>query len=850
MQHRLANVSLEITPKPLFRKDDAFVLALFRDVFLQWHALLRHADQVSLLWWLSDGTDLLVHNRDWDAPIEWMFWQGFAHPTYDVPLEKDPGRDSITATPRIYRPDAVELTGRDVRRIVEMIRRAGREALGRDVRVGVAFDPGCEFSNHPFRYRDHPELLIGDRMKCIDCTTRLHADPRPFAGFPGGLPEGTPFGRFFGRQARLYLADMGFDYLWLSNSFGFGRSPYAFGGVGQFFDGETYRPEGNVAVRDAILEFWRLFREECPGVGVECRGTDFTLGMNLVNHATPYAGMYASDFGIDPPPNTPWPALTRNHGLALAGYMSQIAGARGSRLPLRFYTSDPWFCNSPWFDRWERRPHDLYLAGAVCRIDEDGTVRAFNDVKFLSIDTSWGEVPEQIPDEVIPHVKRAVAHRPDAVPPVVWLYPFTAYHRYAFERTDRLGEVMAGDLLVQHAINTGLPLSGVVTTEAFATARIARPGLFGGSVLVSPVPEAGSAWADALADHLERGGAVLCYGPSGRADDRWRTLLGVAQSEPIEGVLSLRAPDDPDRYRGAPAATVCEHLPALNAGGIGEVPAVAEGADCRVLATVAKDGVERLAALVRADPAWRGGRLAWVRGTSSVTPAGVRGRNLAAYDPADRYPCEQLLRHALGALGWTVAVERSGPGPESVHLMVSRCRNGFVFAGFSPDPDLVLRLRTPLGAPVLPGRDGSLENGALRWPVWHWFHEECRVFVEQRDGRISLHPEPAKHPLYRVRWVLTGLRDAIVRFFPESGCEGHTSVLVNPDLRYCIVGETCASEWVETAWGRCLELRHVTGTATFAWAPDDAVEPVKAGPGVQPPGGVNTASNSDNACRT
>ena len=202
----LANVSLEMTPKPLFRKDDGFVLDVFRKLFRDWDPLLRESERISFLWWLSDGTDLLVYNRDLDAPIEWMFWQGFAHPTYDVALEKDPGRDSMTATPRIYRPDAVELTGADVRRIVGLIRQACLEALGREVRVGMAFDPGCEFSNHPFRYRDHPELLMGDRMKCIDCTARLHADPRPFAGFPQGLPEGTLFGRFFGRRARRRLA--------------------------------------------------------------------------------------------------------------------------------------------------------------------------------------------------------------------------------------------------------------------------------------------------------------------------------------------------------------------------------------------------------------------------------------------------------------------------------------------------------------------------------------------------------------------------------------------------------------------------------------------------------------------
>ena len=823
----LKNVSLEVSPKPLFRKDDAFVLGVFRGMFRQWYSLLKESDQISVLWWLSDGTDILTYNRDGEAPIEWMFWQGFAHPTYDVAMEKDPGRDSITATPRIYRPDAVTLNGADVKRIVGLIRQAGMEVLGKRVRVGVPFDPGCEFSNHPFRYRDHPELLMGDRMKCIDCTATFHADSRPLAGFPDGIPEGMKFGRFFGRQVRLYLADMGIDYLWLSNSFGFGRSPYATGGVGQFFDGYQYTPEGNCAVRDDILAFWKLLREECPDVDIECRGTDFSLGMNLVNHATPYLGMFSKAIGIAPPPNTPWPALTDNHGIALAGYMSQIASAPGDTLPMRFYTTDPWFCNSPWLDRWNRKPHDIYLSGSVSRIWNDGSVLAFNDVKFLSVDSSWGEMLDVIPDEVIPHIKRAVNYRPDGPAPVLWLYPVAEYHRYAFDEQARIDEVMAGDLLIQHAINCGLPLSGVVNTDAYVETSVGNPKRYLGSVLVTPVPDPGSPWAAAVEAHLKAGGRALCYGTAAHADAHWLAMLGLDKAEPIDGALEIRILEDPDLYLAVPPAKICEHAPSLNAGGMAEVVRDSSDPATRVLALVVKDGVERVASLVRTDPEWNGGKLAWVRGTTSVTVAGVQGRSLATRDPALSYPCENLLRHALGALGWEVRIERPSPGAEAVHLMISRNRNAFMFAGYSPLPEGVLGIKTPLGAPVLPGRDFDLVDGALRWPMWHWFHEECRVFVEQSDGRMGLHPVSPKHPLYRRRWLLTGLKDAVVRFFPETGCEGHTSVLVNTDIRYCIVGEDCVSAWLDTPWGRCLELRGVTGTVSFAWTSDENVEPVK-----------------------
>jgi len=822
----LKNVSLEMSPKPLFRKDDDSVLAVFRSMFRDWQSLLRHAEQVSFLWWLSDGSDLLVWNRDWEAPIEWMFWQGFAHPTYDVPLEQDPQRDSIVATPRLYHPDAITLNAADVRRIIGLIRQAGQEVLGCSVRVGMAFDPGAEFSNHPFRYQDHPELLMGAVMKCIDCTARFEADPRPFAGFPDGIPAGLPFGRFFGRQARLYLDDLGFDYLWLSNSFGFGRSPYASGSIGDFFNGREFTPQGNLKVHDDILEFWQLLREEMQGREIECRGTDFTVGMNYVNHATPYPGMYDHALAVPPPPNTPWPALTRNHGIAIAGYLTHIAAAGGDLLPMRFYVSDPWFCNAPWLDRWHRNPHDIYLSGAVARVSPEGRVEAFNDVKFLSVDTSWGEVPEVFPDEIIPHIKRATAMRPDAVSPLLWVYPLREYHGYTFTDSSRIAEVLAGDLLIQQAINDGLPVSTVIATEIFVKLTSDDPARFRGQVLLTPVPLAGSAWEKALTSHLRSGGRVLLYGSTDHAGAEWRQLLGLQTETALDGEFQLEF-DPQGIARPEPAPTLtCLHNPALSGGGVSEI-AAADVAGLKVLARMHQGGRSRIAASVRSLPEWRGGQLAWVRGTSSIDGQNVHRWSLATLPVTEFYPTERILRLALAELGWQVGIERTEATNESVHLMLTRHRNGFVLAGFSPDSEAALVLRTPLGVPVMPRRTVCLKDGSLRWPVWHWFHEECRVFVEQQEGRLSLLPISPKHAIYRKRWQLTGLCNATVRFFPEAGCEKHTDVLVNGSPNYCIVGEESDRAWVETPWGRCLELRGITGQVMFAWAPDDVVIPVK-----------------------
>ena len=70
--------------------------------------------------------------------------------------------------------------------------------------------------------------------------------------------------------------------------------------------------------------------------------------------------------------------------------MSHIAELPDDRLPFRYYIHDPWFCNSPWLDRYAREPWDLYPVLAVSRIDDNGRTVSANSVALLSVDSTWG----------------------------------------------------------------------------------------------------------------------------------------------------------------------------------------------------------------------------------------------------------------------------------------------------------------------------------------------------------------------------------------------------------------------------------------------------------------------------
>ena len=82
--------------------------------------------------------------------------------------------------------------------------------------------------------------------------------------------------------------------------------------------------------------------------------------------------------------------------------MSHVAELPDERFPFRFYIHDPWFMNSPWLDRYGREPWDLFQPLSIGRIDGKGRVSMANSVAMLSVDDTWGRMPDQVPREVIP----------------------------------------------------------------------------------------------------------------------------------------------------------------------------------------------------------------------------------------------------------------------------------------------------------------------------------------------------------------------------------------------------------------------------------------------------------------
>lgn len=519
------SVNLEMSLKPFKKTDRESLRGVCSTVFRQWAALLKGRESISVMLWVGDGSELLDYAGVMEDPFEWCRFVGTANLPYRTPDE--PMETSLHQKKQDYMPDAPVMTYGILREIVALIKEEGKKAFPDAViRVGETFDIGPEFAISDFKYHRHTECLNlasgCDSYGFLDATSILHADDRRYAAYPDGIPEGTPFGTFFGKQASAFLTDMGFDYLWLSNGIGFSADPWK--KTGKIFDGERYYPERLSETKAKVFGFWKLFREACPDIPLETRGTNNSAGIDYASDGVPLYDLYRSGLGIVAPPNSPWAAINDNFGLELMGHMTRVCLLPDEQFPFRYYLHDPWWLNSPWYDRYDGSPCDIYLPMAISRIDESGSVGAANKLNILSIDNSYGGMPDACVNEPLPHFLKAEKDSPDAAAPIVWVYPMREYT--TSDDPAMLREMNLGDNFICDAINDGFPLCCVTDTDSFLKHD---PAIYRKSIIVSPVPEQ-RAVSEKLTRLSDRGVGVILYGTPeklgqlGPIGDRIRTV--------------------------------------------------------------------------------------------------------------------------------------------------------------------------------------------------------------------------------------------------------------------------------------------------------------------------------------
>lgn len=689
-------VNLEMSLKPFKQTDEAYIRQVCRDVFRQWQPLLKHRKTVSVMLWAADGSEILDYAGNLDEPFEWGCYLG----TANRPLlgEDEEADVSLHLRRQYYMPDPPVMTYGILKTVVAILKEEGKRACPwATIRVGETFDIGPEFAVSDFKYKRHPEVCSGstlDSFGFVDATALLHGDTRAYAAYPDGIPEGTPFATFFGRQTDIFLRDMGFDYLWLSNGLGFSANPWD--QTGKVYDGQNFHSQRLASTRQQVFDFWRLFREGCPDFPVEVRGTNNSVGIDYATDGVPLYDIYKS-FDITPPPNSPWAALNGDFGIELMGHMTRICELPGEDFMFRFYIHDPWWANTPWHDRYNDSPHDIYLPMAVSRIDGEGKTHTAGILNLLSIDNSFGDRPDDCVHEPLPHLLKAEKDAADAPAPLVWVYPMREYTTTTSE--DVLREMYLGDNYIRSAISAGLPLNCVVSTDNFLKTDLS---VYRKSILISPIPETEEV-ADKLAQMAAQGQPVIYYGTKTRGGG----LPGLVDSQ------------------GSPDA----------------------------------------------------------------------------------------IREKLTQYGYDIRFSYAPGGEKAPVMTVDTKDHGLLLTAYNTCMATDTHLRFPLGAPILTGTDAQIREGRSVYRFSKCDHKECRVFVEQAGGVVTLKALHPNSSLFRRKLLIAGLENATVWVLPEdsSGLQAwFATTTAKPSVTP--VYDESWQRVEHPVYGTCYRAEHVTGS--------------------------------------
>ncbi len=815
-------VSLEISLKAFFDNTTETRRAVCRKMFRQWISLCEHADEVHVMLWAADGTEILDYRGDLDVELEWARYLGGASRLNETQNsakgdEIDPDGIGLYWQPYLYRENPAVFTYRWLKGLVEDMKREGEHILELPIKVGTIFDPGPEFSKSSFKYERHPEICLGGPLygkTFVGCAAILKGDSVAYSGFPDGIPDGTTIGTFLGRQLRYFNPDLGFDFIWFSNGFGFGIETWGLNGA--LFDGYRFMPGKTEKSANGIRKFWQDFRQEVPDLLVRTRGTNMTTGIDLASDAVPLSEIY--EYGpLEPPVNSPWAALNGDFGLELAGWMSHIAELPGEGFPFRFYTHDPWWVNSPWIDRYQRFPHDLYMPLAVGRLNHQGKIETPNSISFLTVDDSKGEMPAQVAAEVTAHVLRARENSPDQPGPLLWVYPFAEYHEAVFSDKPQLEEVYFGDWYIRGAINQGAPINTVVSTQNYRSIAAHRTDRLSGSILLTPVPRPGSPLRKQLLEQAHHGGRVLFYGPIAHDDTELLALLALEPAAPAQGDFELTLQPGWEKSDGVAYSSTLHHAAIISGGPLTLALAKQASEYLHVLATATHGEQSYPVALLHEPPGWNGGRLGWVRGTVSCDETHMENNLPYPLDTAQFFPAESMVRLLVAQMGGFEALHEKMNTKERTPIhTVSRSRNGFFFSGYNVS-EVGVHLRMPHGAPLFTGTHATLSKKGAHYQLPPAWHHECRVFVQQSEtSKVECRELPSIAYGVNRRLLVTNLKNATVRFFPVRDTEKNVAILAEPSSPY-LVGKFIDPRTTDVDDGVCLEFDSFSGDVLFSW---------------------------------
>jgi hypothetical protein len=146
-------------------------------------------------------------------------------------------------------------------------------------------------------------------------------------------------------------------------------------------------------------------------------------------------------------------------------------------------------------------------------------------------------------------------------------------------------------------------------------------------------------------------------------------------------------------------------------------------------------------------------------------------------------------------------------------MFAARCRNGYFISGYSPSTTATIKFRFPIGAPLIVGKETWMEDGHSVYTMPRAWHNEARVFVDQKEAsELSCAEYYAGMVGFRRRMRVTGLKGATVTFLPE---DSEKVVFQVNDMRLHVTENSIPVTRNDS--GRKLVVHDVTGALLISW---------------------------------
>lgn len=757
--HRIA---LELSLKPFGQQDRLSYEACAQRVIGAWRPLLEAAAEVSFMLWVADGSEILEWCGDFTQPLEWARYIGFCNAERNAYAQAhhNPSRNAILFTPKPRK-----MSYQDLRAIITALRTTGAELLKKPISIGATFDPGPEFAESPFKYNLHPEIIVPKRVSgrptfpMVDATATLHADPRVYAAYPQGIPEGEPFALFLGKQLTAFCHNLGFDYVWLSNGFGF--SPVAWDYLGPAFDGESFYPQERALSLECFKQAWENLHSGNPEIPMEVRGSNFAAGMDIAKDGVDFNWLYDTGYIRLPPPNSPWGALNFDFGLELAGFLSRAVRSPKNEYLFRFYPNDPWFWQNPWTDVFYGQAYDIYIPLATSILNGDGKVTTPSTINILTGDTEYGDTDPLTGVQVASHIRTALNDRPDDVGLLTWIYPFEEYHRLAESGADGQAEVFFGDWFVRSLINHGLPVATAATPQAFDAFLVQCQNNPRTILLLPTIAAHTQQEANRLLSWLTKDIPAILYGPAASLHPIIQELLNIKIAPLISGQLTLKTTE------GLTIGNLL-HDPVASSGGIAAqfMSDNARNESTKQIFLVSTEGTQRAYCVSKSV---NGTTLTWLRGTNyfHTRPDKQYLALKPKPHPSTYVDAGRLGVDILKTLGYMIHIQLESSTQNSDALILfSRHDNAWFLSGYAAAPAGMVKLRFPEGAPVFHATHTRIEDSTSHYPLARVMHYECRIFVQQKSGVVGCDTRARDEHHQELTLRIIGLQEAGVTFYP------------------------------------------------------------------------------------